>query len=139
MVSLNATVKGAVPYVWLCHSCSAQQLSLSPLSYGKTLECYQYAQFLEYKDKKIGLAAPIYDKLCDQKQHGASCLSAGMIALNTKGEVGGAGPAYGTVAFQRFDEVCSSLHTAAVACTDRAAPSRRALEANPKDAKMRDC
>eukprot|EP00035_Acanthoeca_spectabilis_P025981 m.460766 g.460766 ORF g.460766 m.460766 type:complete len:228 (+) comp22136_c0_seq1:2972-3655(+) len=76
-------------------------------SYGKTLECYQYAQFLEYKDKKIGLAAPIYDKLCDQKQHGASCLSAGMIALNTKGEVGGAGPAYGTVAFQRFDEACT--------------------------------
>jgi hypothetical protein len=73
--------------------------------YKKTLECYQYAQFLEYKDKKIADAAPIYNQLCDERNHAQSCLSAGMIALNTKGAVGGSGAEYGPLAFKRFDQV----------------------------------
>jgi hypothetical protein len=73
--------------------------------YKKTLECYQYAQFLEYKDKKIAEAAPIYNQLCDERNHAQSCLSAGMIALNTKGAVGGSGAEYGPLAFKRFDQV----------------------------------
>eukprot|EP00037_Helgoeca_nana_P018969 m.183565 g.183565 ORF g.183565 m.183565 type:complete len:228 (-) comp24659_c0_seq1:1629-2312(-) len=75
--------------------------------YKKTLECYQYAQFLEYKDKKIAEAAPIYNQLCDERNHAQSCLSAGMIALNTKGAVGGSGAEYGPLAFKRFDQACS--------------------------------
>mmetsp|Transcript_6136 Transcript_6136/g.15685 ORF Transcript_6136/g.15685 Transcript_6136/m.15685 type:complete len:238 (-) Transcript_6136:177-890(-) len=75
--------------------------------YGKTIECYQYAQFLEYKDKKLSEAAPLYNMLCDEKNHAPSCLSSGMITLNTRGEVGGAGANYGPEAFRRFDQACA--------------------------------
>eukprot|EP00038_Savillea_parva_P001421 m.103821 g.103821 ORF g.103821 m.103821 type:complete len:236 (+) comp10497_c0_seq4:136-843(+) len=75
--------------------------------YDKTLECYQYAQFLEYRDKNIADAAPIYDRLCDERKHAASCLSSGMIALNTQGKIGGTGDGYGPAAFKRFEEACS--------------------------------
>lgn len=52
--------------------------------YKKPLECYQLAQFLEYRDKNFPRAAGLYTWLCDTKGHAASCLSLGFLQLRGK-------------------------------------------------------
>lgn len=49
--------------------------------YKKTLECYQLAQFYEYRDKNFPKAVKMYGELCATKKHPSSCLSRGMIEL----------------------------------------------------------
>eukprot|EP00040_Diaphanoeca_grandis_P041312 m.262807 g.262807 ORF g.262807 m.262807 type:complete len:246 (+) comp47038_c0_seq1:130-867(+) len=53
--------------------------------YNKTLECYQLAQFYEYRDNNFPEAVKLYARLCDTRNHGASCLSRGMLERNGRG------------------------------------------------------
>jgi len=52
--------------------------------YRKPLECYQLAQFLEYRDKNYPRSAGLYTWLCDTKKHASSCLSLGFLHLRSK-------------------------------------------------------
>lgn len=94
----------------------------------RTIDCHQYAEFLQSVDRNHAAAGALFSELCLQRSHGASCLQAGIQHLSGKGLPQSFASAY--TCFQRAcglgsNEACNNAGMIVQSGTDGVARSSR--------------